>query len=34
MGEVQCPICGRKVDYVVDDGICVKCFEEKQQEEN
>ncbi len=28
--ECQCSNCGNKVEYLVDDGICQKCFEDKE----
>lgn len=28
--EVQCSDCGKKVEYLVDNGICKDCFDKKE----
>lgn len=28
--ECQCGACGKRVDFLLDDGICEECFKEKE----
>lgn len=28
--KVQCYNCGKMVEYLVDDGVCEKCFRERE----
>lgn len=28
--KVQCSSCGEMVEYLVDDGVCEKCFHERE----